>query len=120
MQVTSVNGDSEKVLRGIVGAFFVNAAQRQPDGSYVTISNNHTCHIHPSSVLFGRKPACVVFDELMLTQKSYMHGVSVVQPEWLAEMAPRFYRNSATAVGPQNGNAANATGVASRLRGAQR
>ena len=34
----------------------------------------------------------------MLTQKSYMHGCSSVEAQWLAEMAPRFYRGVAGAV----------------------
>ena len=123
IKIISAGTDTEKILRGIVGAFFVNAAQRQPDGTYVTVASNHTCQIHPSSVLFGKKPPCVVYDELMLTQKSYMHGVSVVQPQWLAEMAPRFYRSGA--VGPQAGSKSEGNqdgikpgAVAARMRGA--
>jgi len=119
VKLVSANGDNEKILRALVGAFFVNAAQRQPDGTYVTVSSNHTCQIHPSSVLFGKKPACVVYDELMLTQKSYMHGVSAVLAEWLAEMAPRFYRSGK--VGPASGGASDgaAGAVAGRLRAAR-
>lgn len=127
VKLISAKLDTEKILRALVGAFFVNAAQRQPDGTYITVASNHACQVHPSSVLFGKKPACVVYDELMLTQKSYMHGVSVVQPQWLAEMAPRFYRGGTAGPGvggqaPAAGAAASAAGQAAasaRLRAAR-
>ena len=120
VKVVSANSDTEKILRALVGAFFVNAAQRQPDGTYVTVASNHTCQIHPSSVLFGKKPACVIYDELMLTQKSYMHGVSVVQPPWLAEMAPRFYRSGKAATpGSGSNGEGNSGAAAARLRAAR-
>jgi len=93
IKIMSCGDESEQVLRALVGSFFVNAAQRQPDGLYKTISSNFECQIHPSSVLFGKKkPEVVIYDELMFTQKSYMHRVTSVQPQWLAELAPRFYK----------------------------
>ena len=47
--------------------------------------------IHPSSVLHGRKPRCIVFDELLRTTRSYARNVTVVEPSWLPEAAPVYF-----------------------------
>ncbi len=84
----------EPVLKCIAASFFIHTAEREPDGTYVTLVGRQQCHIHPSSVMFKKKAELVVYDELMLTQKRYMHSVTAVQPAWLAEMAPRFFASS--------------------------
>ncbi|KAL4665458.1 hypothetical protein H8959_000077 [Pygathrix nigripes] len=48
--------------------------------------------IHPSSVLFHCKPACVVYTELLYTNKCYMRDLCVVDAEWLYEAAPEYFR----------------------------
>jgi len=40
-------------------------------------------YVHPSSVLFRKKPPCVLFSELILTNKLYMRDVTAVEREWL-------------------------------------
>lgn len=47
--------------------------------------------IHPSSVLHGRKPRCIVFDELLRTTRSYARNVTAVEPSWLPEAAPMYF-----------------------------
>ena len=51
--------------------------------------------IHPSSVLCGRKPRCIVFDELLRTTRNYARNVSVFEPAWLPEVAPSFFQDKA-------------------------
>jgi len=43
--------------------------------------------------MFGRSPApdCILYNELVRTSKLYVRDVSVVEPSWLSELAPRFY-----------------------------
>lgn len=55
--------------------------------------------IHPSSVLSGRKPRCIVFDELLRTTRNYARNVTVVEPAWLPETAPIFFQNKGSMVG---------------------
>ena len=68
-------------------------ARRQPDGTYRTLAGSQTVHLHPSSVMFGRSPAaeCILYNELVRTSKLYVRDVSVIEPSWLSELAPRFY-----------------------------
>ena len=47
--------------------------------------------IHPSSVLCGKKPSCIVFNDMIWTTRQYARGISVIEPAWLAEHAPAFY-----------------------------
>jgi ATP-dependent RNA helicase DHX8/PRP22 len=51
-------------------------------------------YIHPSSTLFQSAPDWVLYHELVLTTKEYMRNVLVVDPKWLTELAPRFYKAS--------------------------
>lgn len=47
--------------------------------------------MHPTSVLFRRLPALVLYGELLETTKMFIRYVSVIEPEWLEEMAPHCY-----------------------------
>ncbi|KAK5137197.1 hypothetical protein LTR08_000702 [Meristemomyces frigidus] len=81
------------IQRSIAAGFFPNAARLQRGGdSYRTVKNNMTVHIHPSSVLLETKPKWVLFYELVLTSKEFMRSVMPLQPEWLTEVAPHYYK----------------------------
>ena len=47
--------------------------------------------IHPSSVLSNKKPTAIVFDELVHTTRHYARTVTVIDTNWLAELAPHFF-----------------------------
>ena len=51
-------------------------------------------YIHPSSALFNKNPEWLIYHELVLTSKEYMRQVMAVEPKWLVELAPRFYRTA--------------------------
>ena len=81
------------IQKAITAGFFPNAARLQRSGdSYRTVKNNMTVHIHPSSVLMESRPKWVVFYELVLTSKEFMRSVMPLQPEWLTEVAPHYYK----------------------------
>ena len=81
------------IQRALAAGFFPNAARLQRGGdSYRTVKNNLTVHIHPSSVLMEVKPKWVIFYELVLTSKEFMRSVMPLQPEWLMEVAPHYYK----------------------------
>lgn len=49
-------------------------------------------YIHPSSALFNRNPEWLVYHELILTTREYCHNVTVIEPKWLVEFAPQFFK----------------------------
>ncbi|OWK14196.1 DHX33, partial [Cervus elaphus hippelaphus] len=92
MPILSSRGDTESIRRCLAHSLFMSSAELQPDGSYATTDTHQPVAIHPSSVLFHCKPACVVFTELLFTNKCYMRDLCVVDAEWLYEAAPDFFR----------------------------
>jgi ATP-dependent RNA helicase DDX35 len=48
-----------------------------------------TLHVHPSSVMFTRQPSTgwVIFHEVIETTKSFMRDLTVVEEDWLVELA---------------------------------
>ncbi|KAM2429017.1 hypothetical protein ACFX1W_016673 [Malus domestica] len=50
--------------------------------------------IHPSSALFQRQPDWVIYHELVMTTKEYTREVTVIDPKWLVELAPRSFKFS--------------------------
>lgn len=59
--------------------------------TYRLQASSQTVSIHPSSVLHGRKPRCIIFEELLRTTRSYARNVTVVEPSWLPEAAPMYF-----------------------------
>ena len=41
---------------------------------------------------FQRQPDWVIYHELVMTTNEYMRDVTVIDPKWLVEMAPRFFK----------------------------
>ncbi len=59
---------------------------------YKTVVEQTPVFIHPSSALFQRQPDWVIYHELVLTSKEYMREVCAIDPKWLVELAPRFFK----------------------------
>lgn len=87
LKITSCNGAIEKVLQSFVAGYFLQAAIRLGDGTYKTITSKQHVHIHPSSVIFGSRPDCIIFHEITLTSKCYLRGVSSVEAAWIQEQS---------------------------------
>jgi ATP-dependent RNA helicase DHX8/PRP22 len=96
-RVSAGNSNIEAVLRCLVSGFFIKAAVRQQDGLYKTLVGNKIVRIHPSSVLFSRRPICVLYNHLVFTKQKYMRDVVVIDQHWLAELAPHFYARKTNA-----------------------
>ncbi|KAJ3165388.1 ATPdependent RNA helicase [Geranomyces variabilis] len=91
MPLLSCNGDIDAVRKCIVTGYFSHAARLKPDGTYATVLHDKVLHIHPNSVLFKRAPAWVIYHEVVETTKPFMRDLTVIEPEWLTELAPHFY-----------------------------
>ncbi|XP_030042031.1 ATP-dependent RNA helicase DHX33 [Microcaecilia unicolor] len=92
MPIESSRTDLVNIRQCLAHGLFMNTAELQPDGTYTTISMRQPVAIHPSSVLFHCKPACVVYNELLHTSKCYMRDLCVVDADWLYEAAPEYFR----------------------------
>ncbi|KAG6407409.1 hypothetical protein SASPL_130400 [Salvia splendens] len=91
LSVTSCGDDTLQMRRCLAASFFLNAALKQPDGTYRALSSGLAVQIHPSSVLFRMKPECIIFNELVRTNQNYVRNVSTIDYLWLPELAPQFY-----------------------------
>ncbi|XP_010260281.1 PREDICTED: pre-mRNA-splicing factor ATP-dependent RNA helicase DEAH10 [Nelumbo nucifera] len=90
-RVASCGDDMLQFRRCLAAAFFLNAALRQPDGSYRALASSQVVQIHPSSVLFRTKPECIIFNELVRTNHNYIRNITRIDPLWLPELAPQYY-----------------------------
>ncbi|CAL5037269.1 unnamed protein product [Urochloa decumbens] len=91
LNLSSCGDDMVLFRRCLTAAFFLNAAMRQPDGSYRALATGQSVQTHPSSVLFRTKPDCVIFNELVRTTQNYIKNLTRIDPLWLAELAPQYY-----------------------------
>ena len=98
--VASSSGrDHAPVRRAMTAGFFANAATLAPHGggaegsAFRAVRGGATLYVHPGSVLFRARPNCVVFASAVRTGREYMRDVTAIDPEWLPELAPHFYRH---------------------------
>ncbi|KAJ7109093.1 P-loop containing nucleoside triphosphate hydrolase protein [Mycena epipterygia] len=68
----SCEGDAKRLRRCLVSGYWRNGARWVADGTYRSVRGNRTLHVHPTSVLFTRKPRSgwVVFHEMEETKKT--------------------------------------------------
>ncbi|KAI9444660.1 P-loop containing nucleoside triphosphate hydrolase protein [Lactarius indigo] len=90
--ILSAGRDYNRVRRAICSGFFRNAAKKDPQEGYKTLVEGTPVYIHPSSALFNRAPEWCIYHELILTTREYCHNVLAIEPKWLVEVAPQFFR----------------------------
>lgn len=88
----SCGQDSAAFRKCLASGLFTNVAELQKNGDYLTLDARKKVHIHPSSCLFSSSPACVVFTEMVETTKCYMRNLTVVDPDWLPDVAPQYFK----------------------------
>jgi ATP-dependent RNA helicase DHX8/PRP22 len=93
LNVISAGNNSTKIGKALAAGFFFHAARKDPSGGYRTLADHQQVYIHPSSALFHRQPQWVIYHEIVMTTKEYMREVTAVDPKWLVELAPRFYKS---------------------------
>ncbi|CAL0323843.1 unnamed protein product [Lupinus luteus] len=92
LDVVSAGKNFTKIRKAITAGFFFHASRKDPQEGYRTLVENQPVYIHPSSALFQRQPDWVIYHELVMTTKEYMREVTVIDPKWLVELAPRFFK----------------------------
>ncbi|BGP20309.1 Salivary acidic proline-rich phosphoprotein 1/2 [Rhodosporidiobolus nylandii] len=90
----SAGDEAEPVLGALVGGLFANTAIRMEDGTYRHTVTKQLVSIHPSSSLHNKKAQAIVYDELVLTTKTYARGVSSIAPTLIKQKAPNVFSSS--------------------------
>lgn len=81
----------ENVKKALVAGFFMQVAKKKlGNKGYLTVKDNQDVLIHPSTVL-SKEGEWLIYNEFVLTSKNYIRTVTVVKPEWLVEIAPKYY-----------------------------
>ncbi|KAG8627828.1 hypothetical protein KVT40_003701 [Elsinoe batatas] len=81
----------ENIRRALVSGFFMQVAKRESSGkTYVTVKDEQSVLLHPSTVL-GTDAEWVLYNEFVLTSKNYIRTVTAVKPEWLLDISPNYY-----------------------------
>lgn len=80
--------DARLLQQCLAAGYFKNAARYQPDGTYRSVEGV-TLHVHPTSVLFARKPTSdyVVYADVLHTSQAHMRDVTAVEEAWLRSLA---------------------------------
>ncbi|MCJ1314241.1 DEAH-box ATP-dependent RNA helicase prp22 [Agyrium rufum] len=95
-KVVSCGRNTMKVRQALCSGFFRNAARKDPQEGYKTLIEGTPVYMHPSSALFGKTAEHVIFHTLILTTKEYMHCTTSIEPKWLVEAAPTFFKVAGT------------------------
>lgn len=94
LDVVTCGRNFVKIQKAICSGFFFHAARKDPQEGYRTIVENQPVFIHPSSALFQRQPDWAIYHELVMTTKEYMRECTLIDPKWLTELAPRFFKQA--------------------------
>jgi len=92
LEQVSAGKDYIKICKAITSGFFFHSARKDPQEGYKTVVEQQPVFIHPSSSCYQQQPDWVLYHELVLTTKEYMREVLVIDPKWLVELAPRFFK----------------------------
>ena len=90
--VNSCGRDTVKVRQALCSGFFRNSARKDPQEGYKTLVEGTPVYMHPASALFGKPAEHVIYHSLVETTKEYMHNVTAIEPKWLVEAAPTFFK----------------------------
>lgn len=97
IEVTPSSGtDHVAIRKAITAGYFAHAARLDRTGqSYRTVKNAMTVWIHPSSSMgpaSETRAKWVLYGELWSTTKDYMRTCMPIDPVWLNEIAPHYFK----------------------------
>ncbi|KFA45814.1 hypothetical protein S40293_08975 [Stachybotrys chartarum IBT 40293] len=100
--IVSCGNETDRIRRALCAGFFRNAARRDASNEgggprgYKTLLSGTPVYIHPSSALLGKQAEWVVYHELVFTTREYMRWTTSIEPKWLVEAAPTFFKVAGT------------------------
>lgn len=87
----------ENVRKAFTAGYFKQIAKKKPLGyPYQTLGkllyheNVEDVSSHPTSSLFSSKHPWVIYHDILRTKKTYIIGITRVDPRWIKEYAPEF------------------------------
>ncbi len=86
---------SMAVHRSLMAGLLGNIAMRDDENTYLG-ARNTKLFIHPSSVLFKRKPKWMLSGELVETSKLYARNNAVIDINWVEALTPHLVKRSYT------------------------
>ncbi|KAJ8606233.1 hypothetical protein MRB53_041105 [Persea americana] len=92
LRVVSCGRDTLRVRQALCSGFFRNSARKDPQEGYKTLVEGTPVYMHPASALFGKAAEHVIYHSLVETTREYMHNVTAIEPKWLVEAAPTFFK----------------------------
>lgn len=92
LKIISCGRDTMRVRQALCAGFFRNSARKDPTEGYKTLVEGTPVYMHPASALFGKHAEHVIYHSLVETTREYMHNVTAIEPKWLVEAAPTFFR----------------------------
>lgn len=78
------------IRKAITAGYFMQVAHRENSGQYLTVKDNQTVYLHPSTCL-DHKPEWTLYQEFVLTSKNYIRTCMDIKGEWLLDVAPHYY-----------------------------
>ncbi len=94
--IVSCGRNTQKVRQALCSGFFRNSARKDPQEGYKTLIEGTPVYLHPSSALFGKQAEWVIYNTLVMTSKEYMQCTTSIEPKWLVEAAPSFFKVAPT------------------------
>ena len=92
LRIISCGRDTMRVRQALCSGFFRNSARKDPQEGYKTLVEGTPVYLHPSSALFGKAAEHVIYHSLVETTREYMHNATAIEPKWLVEAAPTFFK----------------------------
>ncbi|PPJ50760.1 hypothetical protein CBER1_07474 [Cercospora berteroae] len=92
LKIISCGRDTTRVRQALCAGFFRNSARKDPQEGYKTLVEGTPVYMHPASALFGKHAEHVIYHSLVETTREYMHNVTAIEPKWLVEAAPTFFK----------------------------
>lgn len=92
LPLKSCAGDASRLCRCLVSGYWRNSAKWIADGTYRSLRGNKVLEVHPTSVLFTRKPRSgwVVFHEMEESKITQIRIITEIEPDWLLDHGHKY------------------------------
>ncbi|KAF9018413.1 P-loop containing nucleoside triphosphate hydrolase protein [Hymenopellis radicata] len=93
LPLVSSSAFDKNIRKALLAGFFTQVAYKVPNGkTYRTVHEKEDVLLHPSCAFpFNDKPEWVVYNKFIFTTRAFMQDVSIIQQEWLYEIAPQYF-----------------------------